>query len=131
VARVLVIDDDEPIRQLLRLTFEHAGHEVLLAEDGFRGTHLARRDHPDVIVLDVMMPVMDGAAVMRELQAKEETKAIPILVLTAVTLTKVAVGLLRSGAARVMTKPFDPAQVVEATEDLVSAFQPQASAPTA
>jgi two-component system, OmpR family, alkaline phosphatase synthesis response regulator PhoP len=131
VARVLVIDDDEPIRQLLRLTFEHAGHQVLLAEDGFRGTNLARREHPDVIVLDVMMPVMDGATAMHELHANEETKGIPILVLTAVTLTKVAVGLLRSGAARVMTKPFDPAQVVEAAEDLVFAFQPEASTPTA
>jgi CheY-like chemotaxis protein len=60
MARVLVIDDEPDVRWLLRLSLERIGHEVLLAEDGLRGVAMAQRQHPDAIVLDLMMPVMDG-----------------------------------------------------------------------
>jgi len=64
VARVLVIDDEPDVRWVLRLSLERAGHEVIMAEDGLRGVAMAQRQRPDVIVLDLMMPVMDGYGVL-------------------------------------------------------------------
>jgi CheY-like chemotaxis protein len=120
LARILVVDDEDSVRYLLQLVFEVTGHDVLLAVDGDEGIEVARRERPDVIVLDVMMPRMDGATAFGELKADLRTKAIPILVLTAAPLSAVTVELFRSGAARVMRKPFDPADVVTAVNDLVS-----------
>jgi two-component system chemotaxis response regulator CheY len=119
----LVIDDEEPVRHLLRLVLELAGHEVVLAEDGLRGLGVVRRQHPSVVILDVMMPFMDGGSVLDELQADEKTKDIPILILTAATVTSLRSRLLKSGAARVMTKPFDPAEVVAAVNELLVASE--------
>jgi DNA-binding response OmpR family regulator len=123
LARILVIDDEEPVRHLLRLVLELAGHEVVLAEDGLRGLGVVRRQHPSVVILDVMMPVMDGGSVLDELQADEKTKDIPILILTAATVTSLRSRLLKSGAARVMTKPFDPSEVVAAVNELLVASE--------
>jgi CheY-like chemotaxis protein len=125
MARILVVDDEESVRYLLQLILEVAGHEVLLAADGDEGIEVARRNRPDVIVLDVMMPRMDGATAFGELKADVQTKGIPILVLTAARLSAVAVELFRSGAAQVMKKPFDPADVVTAVNGLVSATDRQ------
>ena len=66
--RVLVIDDDADIGTVLRAMLEAEGYEVMLAEDGLRGLALAQRQQPDVIVLDLMMPVMDGYEALRRLQ---------------------------------------------------------------
>jgi len=63
MARVLVIDDEPDVRWLIRMSLERAGHEVLDAEDGLRGIALAMKQRPEVIVLDLMMPVMDGYGV--------------------------------------------------------------------
>ena len=83
MARVLVIDDEPDVRWVLRLSLERAGHEVIMAEDGLRGVAMAQRQHPDVIVLDLMMPVMDG----REFRAAQVTDPsiahIPVLVVSA------------------------------------------------
>jgi CheY-like chemotaxis protein len=83
MARVLVIDDEPDVRWLLRLSLERVGHEVLLAEDGLRGVAMAQRQRPDVIVLDLMMPVMDGYGVLEALAKDGRTSALPVLVLTA------------------------------------------------
>jgi CheY-like chemotaxis protein len=131
LARILVIDDEEPVRHLLRLILELSGHEVVLAEDGLRGMGVARRQHPSVIVLDIMMPFMDGGTVLDQLQADEKTKVIPVLVLTAATVSSLHARMLRSGAARVMTKPFDPADVVSTVEELLTASAAEISAPPA
>ena len=69
MARVLVIDDEPDVLMLCRVNLEHAGHEVLMAETGEVGMELARTEHPDVIVLDLMMPMMDGFDVLQELRS--------------------------------------------------------------
>lgn len=125
LARILVIDDEEPVRHLLRLVLELAGHEVVLAEDGLRGLGVVRRQHPRVVILDVMMPVMDGGTVLDELQSDQETRDIPILILTAATVSSLRSRLMKSGAARIMTKPFDPAEVVAAVNELLVASEPE------
>src|SRR5947207_3300139 len=83
VMRVLVIDDEAPIRLLCRVNLEAEGIEVLEAADGRSGLNLAREQHPDVVLLDVMMPGLDGWRVAEELLEHEETRGIPIIFLTA------------------------------------------------
>jgi CheY-like chemotaxis protein len=93
MARVLVIDDEPDVRWLIRMSLERAGHEVLDAEDGLRGIALAMKQRPEIIVLDLMMPVMDGYGVLEELAKDPRTAAIPVVVLS---------------AQRFLEKPFDP-----------------------
>jgi CheY-like chemotaxis protein len=108
VARVLVIDDEPDVRWLLRLSLEREGHEVLLAEDGLRGVAMAQRQKPDVIVLDLMMPVMDGYGVLESLGDDPRTARVPVLVLTAKAVPGEEETILELGARRFLTKPFDP-----------------------
>jgi len=114
MARVLVIDDEPRIRNILRFTLEAAGHDVVLADDGSRGIGVARRQRPDAIVLDLMMPVMDGHMVLDVLAADEKTRRIPIVVLSALTQPEVKERCREQGAASFIAKPFDPADVAAA-----------------
>src|SRR5436190_16405886 len=80
---VLVVDDDPVIQKLLQVNFEMEGYAVITASDGLEGLEMARQERPDAIVLDVMMPKMDGLEVARTLKADESTRSIPILLLSA------------------------------------------------
>ena len=108
MARVLVIDDEPDVRWLLRLSLERIGHEVLLAEDGLRGLAIAQRQRPDVVVLDLMMPVMDGYGVLDALAKDQRTAHLPVLVLTAKALPEDQIRCEEAGARRFLAKPFDP-----------------------
>ena len=81
MTRVLVIDDEPAIADVLRMLLEFRGHEVLVANDGSRGYATAQRQAPDVIVLDLMMPVMEGFATHDALRRDERTEAIPVVIL--------------------------------------------------
>src|SRR5664279_2801804 len=83
MTRVLIIDDEAPIRLLCRVNLEAEGMDVLEAADGEKGIELARRERPDVILLDVMMPRLDGWDVAQLLVSDELTKEVPIIFLTA------------------------------------------------
>src|SRR5436305_3729900 len=80
---VLVVDDDPVIVKLLQVNFEMEGYHVITAGDGEEGLARARADHPDIVLLDVMMPKMDGLQVATALKGDEATSAIPILLLSA------------------------------------------------
>jgi CheY-like chemotaxis protein len=108
MARVLVIEDDPEVSYLLRLVLEGQGHEVLVADDGSRGVAMATRRSPDVIVLDVMMPVMDGFAVLEALREDERSATIPVMMLSALQQESVEERCYRIGAQTYMRKPFDP-----------------------
>lgn len=110
--RVLIVDDDDDIRTVLHLTLEHAGFEVLLAEDGIQAVEMARTQTPDAVLLDVMMPRMDGFEALRAIRADARTGPIPVLLLTARTQTHDAVEGLDLGADDYITKPFDSDEVV-------------------
>jgi CheY-like chemotaxis protein len=120
VARVLVIDDESDVRWLLRLTLEREGHDVLLADDGLRGVGVAQRQRPDVIVLDLMMPVMDGYGVLDALGQDARTAGVPVLVLTARALPEEEARAAGAGARRFLTKPFDPATLAREIDELVA-----------
>jgi twitching motility two-component system response regulator PilH len=121
MARVLVIDDEADVRWLLRISLERVGHEVILAEDGLRGVAMAQRQRPDAIVLDLMMPVMDGYGVLDALAKDGRTAALPVLVLTAKAIPEEEDRVTRAGAKRFLTKPFDPDDLAGELERLLDA----------
>lgn len=107
--RVLVIDDEADIRTISRLSLERVGGwKVLDADSGRRGIEVAEREHPDAILLDVMMPGMDGPQTIEELKAHEATTGIPVLFLTAKLQPADCERYHGLGAAGVLSKPFDP-----------------------
>jgi CheY-like chemotaxis protein len=109
--RALIIDDDRDLVLLVRRTLEFtAGWEVVTADSGASGIELARTAAPDVILLDVMMPELDGYEVCRRLKADAATAAVPIVLLTA--RRDLDQGqLAQTGAAGVVFKPFQPEQL--------------------
>jgi DNA-binding response OmpR family regulator len=116
---VLVIDDEDVIGAVLRYAFLEQGHETLLADGGRTGIDAARRQHPDAIVLDLMMPEVNGHDVLLALRDDDETDDVPILVLTAVTQARERERCFAEGADRVMTKPFDPRDVANVIDDML------------
>jgi DNA-binding response OmpR family regulator len=106
--RVLVIDDEPDILLLCRVNLGFAGHEVLEAPDGERGMELAMRDQPDLIVLDVMLPTLDGLSVLRLLRERPETAETPVILLTARAQIDDQARGWEPGCADYVTKPFSP-----------------------
>jgi CheY-like chemotaxis protein len=84
MSKILIVDDDADIVEAMRLVLEKRGHRVSIAGDGNEGLGKARAEKPDVIILDVMMPGLDGFEVARELKGDSQTRSISILVLTAI-----------------------------------------------
>ena len=123
MARVLVIDDEAPIRLLCRVNLEAAGIEVTEAEDGKAGLELARSDPPDVILLDVMMPAMDGWQVFDELLRDERTSDVPIVFLTARAELRDQARGLELGGVDYVTKPFNPLHLAPLIEDLLARIE--------
>ena len=118
--RVLVIDDEAPIRLLCRVNLEAEGMTVLEASDGPTGLEMARNDEPDVILLDVMMPGLDGWQVAEELIDGERTNAIPIVFLTARAEARDRARGLDLGGIDYVTKPFNPVELAPLVRDLLS-----------
>ena len=118
--RVLVIDDEAPIRLLCRVNLEAAKIEVSEAVDGKSGLEVARAERPDVILLDVMMPGMDGWQVFEQLLQDESTAKIPIVFLTARAELRDQARGLELGGIDYVTKPFNPLNLAPLIEDLLA-----------
>ena len=119
VTTVLVIDDEAPIRLLCRVNLEAEGMEVLEASDGPSGLELARSDPPDVILLDVMMPGLDGWQVAEQLLEDERTGSIPIVFLTARAEVRDRARGLDLGGIDYVSKPFNPLELAPLVRELV------------
>jgi DNA-binding response OmpR family regulator len=120
VTRVLVIDDEAAIRLLCRVNLEAERMLVDEAADGREGLEQARSTRPDVILLDVMMPGLDGWQVAEELVADERTKDIPIVFLTARADFRDRERGLEAGGIAYLTKPFNPVELAALIEDLLA-----------
>ena len=108
---VLVVEDEAHIRRVLEYNLKLDGFEVFLAEDGAAGLHLAGEKIPDVILLDWLMPEMNGLQVLAELKNNSDTKHIPVFMLTAKGMLSDVTQALEMGADDYITKPFNPMQL--------------------
>jgi DNA-binding response OmpR family regulator len=119
VTKVLVIDDEAPIRLLCRVNLEAEGMEVIEAPDGPSGVDKAREERPDVILLDVMMPGLDGWRVAEQLFEDDRTVRIPIIFLTARAEFRDRARGLDIGGVDYVTKPFNPLELAPLVQSLL------------
>jgi len=118
--RVLVVDDDREIVRGVSIRLRAAGYEVLTAYDGQAGLTASLEHHPDAIVLDVRMPVMDGLAALALLKGHEATKAIPVVILSASVVAQEKAKILELGARYFLEKPYDAKSLIEAIESAIT-----------
>lgn len=109
---ILIVEDDPSIRKLLQTVFTREGHEVIEAADGRQGLAQAREVVPDLIITDVMMPEVDGLEMIQEIRKDEQTREIPVIMLTAKGSTEDIVTGLNLGADDYLSKPFDVPELV-------------------
>jgi DNA-binding response OmpR family regulator len=119
LARVMAVDDDHVIRGLLEVNLDMEGYEVITASDGQDALDKALADPPDLILLDVMMPNLNGWQVAEALQADARTKHIPIVFLSARAMEADVDKGTGLGAASYVTKPFDPIDLMELVAQLL------------
>jgi two-component system alkaline phosphatase synthesis response regulator PhoP len=120
MARVLVIDDEPDILLLCRVNLEHAGHETIEATDGERGLALLREQRPDAVVLDLMLPTIDGFDVLRTLELERAIMDVPIVVLTAKAGELDRRMSLEIGADEFIPKPFSPESLLDVLDELMA-----------
>jgi DNA-binding response OmpR family regulator len=126
--KVLVIDDEKDLIELIRYNFEKEGFRVIGAGDGESGLSMAASEKPDLIVIDLMLPGMDGLEVCRKLRSESVTSHIPIIMLTAKSSESDRVVGLELGADDYVTKPFSPRELGARVKALLrrsSSFHPQ------
>ena len=110
--KILIIEDEKDIADLIAFNLERAGFEALKAHDGISGTDMAMRERPDLIVLDLMLPGRDGYGVFRELRRDPRSVNIPVIMLTARAQTEDRIQGLEVGADDYLTKPFSPKELM-------------------
>ena len=106
--RILVVEDQEDNRQILRDLLTNAGYEMLVAEDGVQALEQAEKHRPDLILMDIQLPVLDGYEATRRLKANPELKAIPIIVVTSYALSGDEEKARAAGCDAYVAKPFSP-----------------------
>jgi pilus assembly protein CpaE len=125
--KILIVDDDLDSLKLIGLMLQRQGYEVVAANAGMQALSKAASDHPNLIILDVMMPDMDGYEVCRRLRANPETRSIPIIMFTAKTLVDDKVAGFEAGADDYLTKPTHPAELASRVKNVLArtATQPK------
>lgn len=116
---VLVVDDDGDLRELVRLALQARGLKVLEAGDGEAGVRMADASTPDLIVLDAMMPVLDGFAALKKLKERRRTRAIPVVMLTARSRSGDVVVGIGSGAEEYLTKPLIVEELLQTVDAIL------------
>ena len=120
MSKILIVDDDGGIRMLLSKFLEREGFEIVVAEDGLEGVEIAKKTQPDVIILDVVMPRMDGITAARLIKFYKPLADVPIIFLTAKDANK-EIELAQEARADVyITKPFDVHQVIHVVKEILS-----------
>ena len=110
--KILAVDDERHIVRLIQVNLERAGYQVMTAFDGPEALKKVEAEKPDLIVLDVMMPRMDGFEVLKRLKAKPETSEIPVIMLTAKAQDADVFRGWSSGVSAYLTKPFNPLELI-------------------
>ncbi len=118
--KVLVVDDEDDIRHFLELVLRDRGYDVFVAAGGEEGLARARELRPDLILLDIMMPVLDGWEVLRRLKGQAETAGLPVAVLSARTEAKDRARGIREGAVDYIGKPFTLQELLRRIETILN-----------
>lgn len=123
-AKILVIEDDLDMIETLKITLESKDYDVVSATDGKEGLEKVASEKPDLIILDVMMPVMDGFSACEKLKSHPEYREIPVILLTAVgqhiqDTNYPLDGVLKSDAEEYLEKPFKPEELIETVEKML------------
>ena len=119
MAKILIVDDEATFRKLAQSRLEAGGHEVITANNGFEGLEKAENEKPDLIILDVLMPMMDGYTMLREVRKNEEIKDIPIIMSSGKVIIKIAKNSSKFTADAYLTKPFDPSVFLAKIKELL------------
>lgn len=122
--RILLVEDNQDNRAIYHAILEHFGHEVIVAHNGEDGVRMAREGSPDLILMDISIPVIDGWEATRILKADERTRQIPIVALTAHALQEDRVKAKAVGCDGYLAKPVAPRRVAEEVERLLSHRNP-------
>lgn len=117
---ILIIEDDRSAARLAQYTLQQVGYEVSLAYDGFEGLNKAIADRPDLIILDVMLPGLDGYEVCHRLRERNETAALPVLMISAKVRDEDRDIGIKVGADGYLAKPVEPSVMLEKVESLLS-----------
>jgi two-component system cell cycle response regulator DivK len=108
MARILIIEDNAANLELAQYLLEHSGHRVLVARDGQEGVEVARRERPDLIICDLQMPVLDGFGVLEQLKRDAHCAAIPIVAVTAFSMSGDERKVRKAGFDGYLSKPIEP-----------------------
>ncbi|HEV8624765.1 MAG TPA: response regulator [Acidimicrobiia bacterium] len=119
MAKILLVEDNEMNRDMLSRRLERRGYEVIVAVDGEEGVARAKADAPDLVVMDLSLPGIDGWEATRQLKASDETQAIPVLALTAHAMAGDREKALEAGCDEFDTKPVDLPRLVDKIEGLL------------
>jgi DNA-binding response OmpR family regulator len=126
---VLLIDDEKDILEMVRYSLEKEGFDAIMASDGQSGLDIANRHKPDIIILDLMMPGLDGVEVCKRLRSNAATRAIPIIMLTARAAETDRIVGLEMGADDYITKPFSPRELVARVKAVLRRTRPAEEPP--
>jgi two-component system alkaline phosphatase synthesis response regulator PhoP len=121
--RVLVVDDERHIVRLIQVNLEREGYQVLTAFDGKDGLQKVKTEKPDLVVLDVMMPYMDGFEVLKSMKADPQTAGIPVIMLTAKAQDADVFRGWSSGVDCYLTKPFNPMELLTFVRRIFQSFE--------
>ena len=113
---ILIVDDEWPVRLALKVRLSAKGYAIALAEDGAAGLRAAAEQQPDVILLDLRMPDMDGLEVLRQLRAAGSTALIPVIMLTANVQDTIEQQARSAGVSDFITKPYNAEDIINAIE---------------
>jgi len=119
MSKILIVEDNEMNRDMLSRRLERKGYEVVMAEDGQKGVDMSKSENPDLILMDLSLPVMDGWEATSTIKADNNTKDIPIIVLTAHAMAGDREKALEAGADEYDTKPIDFKRLLGKIKDYI------------
>ena len=120
MAKILIVEDNEMNRDMLSRRLERKGFDVVMAEDGQKGVNMSKSENPDLILMDLSLPIMDGWQATTTIKADEETKRIPIIVLTAHAMAGDREKALEAGADEYDTKPIEFKRLLSKIKDFLA-----------
>ena len=122
MAKILIVDDEITFIKTAQIRLEAIGYEVISAHDGEEGLEKAEKEKPDLIILDVLMPMMDGYTMLREVRKREEIKDIPVIMCSGKVILKIAENTLKSKVDAYVAKPFDSYVYISKIKELLKNY---------